>query len=113
MTDTQVYFGFATIVVFGVGSIWIARRLGIPPLLLLLPAGLIAGDGLGLVDPQALLGDALFPTTTGLVALLLFQAGLSLRVADLPKDARRPVLRLVVVGGTITFFAASTEMISP
>lgn len=70
MTDT-ILVAIATIVVLGIGAQWVAKRLGIPPLLLLLPAGLLAGDVFGLVEPEEQLGDALFPITSALVALLL------------------------------------------
>ena len=107
MSANSVLFGAAAIVVLGVGAQWIARRLNIAPLLLLLPAGLLAGDVLGLVNPLDALGDALFPLILLLVALLLFQAGLQLRIEDLPRRDRGPVVRLVIVGGTITFAAAT------
>ena len=106
MTDDQIIIGFTTIVALGVGSQWVARRLGFPSLLLLLPAGLIAG-GTGLVEPEALFGDTLFPLVTLLVALLLFQSGLDLHLDDLPGEARRPVLRLVTIGLAITFAGAT------
>jgi NhaP-type Na+/H+ or K+/H+ antiporter len=106
MTDDQIIIGFTTIVAFGVGSQWIARRLGFPSLLLLLPAGLIAG-GTGLVDPELLFGESLFPVVTLLVALLLFQSGLDLHLDDLPGEARKPVLRLVTIGMAITFAGAT------
>ncbi len=106
MSDNEIIIGLATIVVFGVGAQWIGRRSGIPSLLLLLPAGVFAG-ALGLVDPEQLFGDTLFPGITLLVSLLLFQASLGLRVRDLPRDARGPVLRLVTVGAAITFAGAS------
>ena len=70
----------------------------IPVALLLLPLGLLAGDVFGLVDPEALLGDLLYPTVSLLVALLLFQSGLQLRFADLPDSARSPVVRLLTGG---------------
>lgn len=107
MSDNEIIVGLMTITVFGVGAQWIGRRLGFPSLLLLLPAGLLAGDVFGLVDPQELFGDTLFPLVTLLVALLLFQSGLQLRLSDLHRDARRPVLRLVGIGGLITFLGAS------
>lgn len=107
MTDNQIIIGLTTIVVFGVGAQWIGRRLGFPSLLLLLPAGLLAGDGLGLVQSEELLGDTLFPLVTLLVALLLFQSGLTLRLTDLPREARGPVFRLVGIGGTVTFLGAT------
>ncbi len=107
LSETDILVALATIAVFGIGAQWIGRRLGFPSLLLLLPAGLLAGDVLGLVEPEKLLGDLLFPLVTLLVALLLFQAGLQLRFADLPDAARVPVLRLLTLGLAITFLGAS------
>ena len=106
LTETEIIIAFATIAVFGIGAQWIGRFFGFPSLLLLLPAGLAAG-ALGLVEPEALLGDTLFPLITLLVALLLFQSGMQLRFADLPSEARSPVNRLVTIGLAITFLGAS------
>jgi NhaP-type Na+/H+ or K+/H+ antiporter len=106
LTENEIIIAFATIAVFGIAAQWIGRFFGFPSLLLLLPAGLAAG-ALGLVDPEALLGDTLFPFVTLLVALLLFQSGMQLRFADLPREARTPVNRLVTIGLAITFVGAS------
>jgi NhaP-type Na+/H+ or K+/H+ antiporter len=111
MEDNQIIVGLVTIVVFGVGAQWVGRRLGFPSLLLLLPAGLLAGDVFGLVEPEELFGDTLFPLVTLLVALLLFQSGLKLRLSELPRDARGPVFRLVGIGGAITFLGASLAVL--
>ena len=81
LTENEIIIAFATIAVFGIGAQRIGRFFGFPSLLLLLPAGLAAG-ALGLVDPEALLGDTLFPFVTLLVALLLFQSGMQLRFAE-------------------------------
>jgi NhaP-type Na+/H+ or K+/H+ antiporter len=108
--DNEIVIGLATIVVFGVGAQWIGRRSGIPALLLLLPAGVLAGGVFGLVEPEQLFGDALYPGITLLVSLLLFQAALGLRVRDLPRLARGPVLRLVTIGAAITFVGASATV---
>ena len=104
--DNQIIIALATIVVLGVGAQWIGRLLGFP-LLLLLPAGLLAGDVTRLVEPEKLFGATLFPLVTLLVALLLFQSGLKLRFADLPEKARSPVHRLITVGLAITFVGGS------
>ncbi len=106
LTENEIIIAFATIAVFGIGAQWIGRYFGFPSLLVLLPAGLAAG-ALGLVEPEALLGDTLFPFISLLVALLLFQSGMQLRFADLPSEARSPVNRLVTIGLTITFLGAS------
>lgn len=106
LTANEIALGLGSIVVIGVAAQWIGRRLEFPAILLLLPAGFAAG-AVGLVDPDELFGATLFPLVTLLVALLLFQAALQLRVADLPRPARGPVLRLVAIGGTITFLGAT------
>ena len=107
LSDNQIIVALATIVVLGVGAQWVGRLLGFPSLLLLLPAGLFAGDVTGLVEPEKLFGETLFPLVTLLVALLLFQSGLKLRFADLPEKARSPVHRLITVGLAITFVGGS------
>jgi NhaP-type Na+/H+ or K+/H+ antiporter len=107
LSENEILVNLAAIAVFGIGAQWIGRRLGFPSLLLLLPAGLIAGDVLGLVEPEKLLGDLLFPLVTLLVALLLFQSGMQLRFADLPDAARVPVLRLITIGLVVTFLGGS------
>lgn len=106
MSADEATIGLATIVVFGVGCQWIGRRLGIPSLLLLLPAGLLAGDVLGWVQPQQLFGDLLSPLVTLLVGLLLFQAASQLHLVDLPREAKGSVARLVTVGLAVTFAGA-------
>jgi NhaP-type Na+/H+ or K+/H+ antiporter len=103
LTDREIIVAFGTIALFGIGAQWIGGFFRFPSLLVLLPAGLIAGDVLGLVDPEALLGDTLVPLVTLMVALLLYHSGLQLRIADLPDRARRPVWRLVTVGQLVTF----------
>lgn len=107
MSDNEIIIGLATIVVLGIGAQWLGRRVGIPSVLLLLPAGLLAGDVFELVEPDELFGDLLFPVVTLLVSVLLFQSGLQLRVEDLPRQVRGTVVRLVGLGLVITFLGAS------
>ena len=110
MTENEALVGLASIVVLGVGAQWIGRRLNFPSLLLLLPAGLIAG-ATGIVEPEALFGETLFPLVTMLVALLLFQSGLDLRLEDLPRPARGPVVRLITIGLAVTFGGATAAVL--
>lgn len=107
MSENDIIVGFCTIIVLGVGAQWIGRRTGIPSLLLLLPAGLLAGDVLDLVEPEELFGDLLNPGVMLLVALLLFQSGHQLHLKELPKPARGSVARLVSVGLVMTFAGAT------
>ncbi len=71
----------AVIVAAGVGAQLIASWLRIPSVLLLLPAGVIAGPVTGLVDPDELFGDALFPLVAIAVGLILFEGGLGLDIS--------------------------------
>jgi NhaP-type Na+/H+ or K+/H+ antiporter len=107
VVESDIVRGIGLIVVLGIGLQWVARRAGIPSIVLLLAGGLIAGPWLGAVDPDEIFGDALFPVVSLAVALLLFEGGLELRLAELRGGVRRPVLRLVTLGALITWLLTS------
>lgn len=92
------------ILLLGVGAQWLAWRLRIPSILLLLASGLLAGPVLGLLHPDRLLGDLLFPFVSISVAVILYEGGLSLRFADLPKLGG-VVRNLVTVGAFVTWLS--------
>ncbi len=97
---------FALIVALGVGAEWLASRLGVPSILVLLVVGFLAGPVTGLLEPDMLFGDALFPVVSLAVAVILFEGGMNLRVADL-RSVRTPVLLLTTLGVAVTWTAAS------
>ena len=101
MDAESVTLALATIVVFGVGAQWLSRLTGLPSIVLLLLAGILAGPVTGLVEPEELFGEALDPIISMAVGLLLFHAGLSLRFSRLPKG-RDVVYRLVSLGALVT-----------
>jgi NhaP-type Na+/H+ or K+/H+ antiporter len=103
MTDPSA--AIAAIVALGVGAQWIATRLKIPSILLLLAAGLAAG-GFGWLEPDDLLGDLLFPVVSMGVGLLLFEGGLGLHRSELG-SWRGVLVRLLSVGVLITFVVAT------
>ncbi|MFP3907176.1 MAG: cation:proton antiporter [Acidimicrobiales bacterium] len=101
----------ATVVLLGVGAQLIATRLRIPAILLLVAAGLAAGPWFGLIDPDELLGDLLFPVVSMGVGLLLFEGGLGLHRSELGSWGGVLVRLLtvgVVVTGVIAAAAAAT-----
>lgn len=106
MDATTVTIALGTIVMFGVGAQWLGRRTGIPSIVLLLLAGIIAGPVTGLVDPEELLGDTLDPAITLAVGLLLFDSGFSLQFRKLT-EGRTVVYLLVTVGMLITWAVGS------
>ena len=72
----------------------------------LLLAGFIAGPATGLMDPDELFGDLLFPGVSLAVGLLLFDGGLSLRFREL-KGFDGVVVRLVTIGVLITWLVGA------
>jgi len=63
---------------------WLAWRVRLPAILFLLLAGIALGPVSGVLDPDALLGELLFPVVSLSVALILFEGSLTLRFHDLP-----------------------------
>jgi len=94
------------IFVLGFAARWVAWRLNLPSILLLLICGLAAGPWLGWLHPDDLLGNALLPFVSISVALILFEGGLSLNVREL-KGIGGVVRNLVTVGALVTWVFAS------
>lgn len=86
--------------VLGFVAQWLAWRLRLPGILLLLIIGFLAGQ---LVNPESLIGgEFLFASVSLAVAVILFEGGLGLRLRDL-RETGRAVFRLVTVGILITW----------
>ena len=107
MTTDQVLTGVALIVVLAVGSQVLASRLRVPALIVLLPAGFIAGTLTSDVDPTKLLGPAFQPLVSLSVALILYDAGLGLDLRKLTGHTRQVVVRLIVVGVPLTWLVVA------
>ncbi len=99
----------AVIVCVGVGGQWLATKLKIPSVLLLLLAGIVVGPVTETIDPVGDLGPALFPVVGLAVGLLLFEGGLTLRL-DRLIQGRSVVLRLVTIGTVLTWIIASVAV---
>jgi NhaP-type Na+/H+ or K+/H+ antiporter len=103
---SEPLIGLASIVVLGVAAQWIAWRLRLPAILLLLALGLLAGPGFGWLDPDKLFGHLLFPWVSLSVAVILLEGGLSLRLNVL-REVGSVVFRLTTIGMLISW-AVST-----
>ncbi len=106
MTAEEIALRLAAIVVLGVGAQWVATRLRLPSILLLLGLGLIAGAGTGFIDPDELFGGLLVPGVSLAVAVILFEGGLGLRVAEV-RGVGLVVRNLIVVGTAVTLIVAT------
>lgn len=108
----HVLVTLVAVVVLGIGAQWLAWRLRVPSILLLLALGFLAGPISGLVfekpllDPEKLMADLLLPFVSLSVALILFEGGLTLRFAEL-RDGGAVMRRLVTVGAIVTWVLAS------
>lgn len=101
MEEHLLLIGLSSIIVLGIAAQWLAAKLRLPGILLLLLAGFVAGPVTGLLDPDALFGDIL-PTLISLaVGIILFDGGLSLRFSEL-REVRSTVRRLISIGAAVT-----------
>jgi NhaP-type Na+/H+ or K+/H+ antiporter len=106
--NEHLLLALAAVIVLGIGAQWLAWRLRIASILLLLVVGFAAGPVSGLLadspllDPDLLLGDLLLPFVSLAVALILYEGGLTLRFRELG-DARVVVWRLVTFGAAVTW----------
>jgi len=62
---------------------WLAWRVKLPAILFLLLAGLVLGPVSGVLQPDKLLGELLFPMVSLAVAVILFEGSLTLRFHEL------------------------------
>ena len=107
MTTNQILIGVGLILVLAVGSQVLASRLRIPAIIVLLPAGFVAGALTTDVNPQRLLGPAFQPLVSLSVAVILYDAGLGLDLRKLRSRIRTVVIRLIILGVLVTWVLAA------
>lgn len=111
---SYVAIALTAILLLGIGAQWVAWRLRIPSILLLLIFGLFAGPVLRqtnlipgfAIDPDAIFGaDLLFALVGVSVGLILYEGGLTLKAREI-RSAWKPVAMLVTVGAFVTWMVA-------
>ncbi len=90
----------ALLLAIGFLAQWLAWRVRVPAILPLLLLGLLLGPLTGLVEPDALLGELLFPVVSLSVAVILFEGSLNLRFAEL-EGIGHAVRRLTTYGALV------------
>ena len=98
--------GLAAIIVLGIGAQWLAWRISLPAILLLLVFGFIAGPVTGLINPNQLFGNLLLPLVSVTVAIILFEGGLSLKFSEV-REVTAVIRNLVTVGVLVSWFLTS------
>lgn len=102
MSTDEILLGLGLAIVLAVGSQLVAARLRIPGIVLLLPVGFIAGAITSDIRPDNLFGASFSSLVDLAVGLILFEAGLHLRVREDPLGLRGIVLRLISIGVVVT-----------
>jgi len=102
----QALIGLISILVLGISAQWLAWRLRIPSIVILILFGFLIGPVFKILNPDALLGELLFPLVSISVAIILFEGGLSLKIAEL-KKVGGVVRNLVSVGVLIAWALGS------
>ncbi len=100
---------FALIGALGIGAQWLAWRLNLPAIVLMLVAGLIVGPGLGLFIPERDIGPLVGPMISVAVAVILFEGGLTLNLRELA-DAAKGVRRLVIIGAPLGWLLSTLAL---
>lgn len=98
--------GIAAVIALGIGAQWLAWRLHLPSILMLLVVGFLAGPITGLLHPDELFGELLLPVVSLAVAIILFEGGLSLSLREL-REVGAVFTRLVTLGALVTWLASA------
>jgi len=98
--------GIASVIALGIGAQWLAWRVHLPSILLLLVVGFLAGPITGLLHPDELFGELLLPVVSIAVAIILFEGGLSLSLREL-REVGSVFLKLISLGALVTWGASA------
>jgi len=98
--------GISATIFAGMIAMWVAWRLNLPSILILLLTGFALGPFTGLLAPDEIFGELMHPFISLAVAIILFEGGLSLRLKDL-EDIGKAVRNLVSVGVLVTWALAT------
>jgi NhaP-type Na+/H+ or K+/H+ antiporter len=111
MSTDEILFGLGLTLVLAVGSQLTARRLSLPAIVVLLPAGFVAGIATDDVHPDALLGALYQPFVSVAVGVILFEAGLRLSFRDVAVDVHKVVVRLLAFGVLVTSLGVAATVL--
>lgn len=99
LSDTAL---LSMIVLVGIACQWSAWRLQLPAILFLLLAGILLGPVSGILAPDALFDDLLFPFVSLSIAVILFEGSMTLEFHQV-RDVGKVVRRLVTLGALVTW----------
>lgn len=107
LAETTIIVALIGLTAFGCQ--WLAWRVKLPAILFLLGAGIFLGPVAGVVEPDHLFGDLLFPLISLCVAIILFEGSLTLNLSEITSQ-QSVVRRLILLGAGITWLVSATAV---
>lgn len=104
--EEHVVLSIAGIGALAIACQWFAWWVKLPAILFLLLGGILIGPVLGLLHPDALFGELLFPFVSLSVAVILFEGSLTLKFSEIA-GLERIVRRMVTSGLAVTWAVAA------
>jgi NhaP-type Na+/H+ or K+/H+ antiporter len=98
----DILISLAAIGVLGIACQWLAWKVRLPSIMFLLVCGLIVGPITGVLDPDLLFDELLFPLVSLSVAVILFEGSLTLKIEEI-RGLGSVVRNLISVGALITW----------
>ena len=102
----DIVLKLAVIGAAGIGAQWLAWKLHLPAIVLLLVAGFVAGPATGFLDPATDFGTAYRPMVSIAVAIILFEGGLTLNYSEI-RETSTAVRRIIMYAGPLTWGMAA------
>jgi NhaP-type Na+/H+ or K+/H+ antiporter len=104
--NEHILFYISMIIALGMIAQWLAWRLRLPSILILLIFGFAAGPVTGFIHPDELFGELLFPIISGAVAMILFEGGMSLKFSEV-RQTGHVVINLATIGALVSWLLSA------
>ncbi|MCY4205445.1 MAG: cation:proton antiporter [Bacteroidetes bacterium] len=102
----SILIDIVVVIALAIGAQWIAWRIRVPSILLLLITGFMAGPVTRILPPEHLQGEWVFAFVSLAIGIILFEGGLNLRLSEL-RGVGRAVFNLVTIGVAVTAILAA------
>ncbi len=102
----DILFSIVLIGVLGITCQWLAWWARLPAILLLLLCGILVGPITGILNPDELFKDLLFPVVSLSVAIILFEGSLTLKIDEI-KGLGSVVRNMISLGALITWLGTA------
>lgn len=106
MSHDEILLSIGLIFGLGMAAQWLAMRIQVPSILLLLLSGFLVGAVTGMLNPDDIFGELLFPLVSISVAIILYEGGLGLNFREI-RGVGRAFFLVITLGAFITWVLAT------